>query len=97
LLAEGEALMAAIAPIEGRLMQVNIKGSEGNLNFPDMLNEQLYSFANLLEHADTAPTKQENEFYAALHAQLQTELDAWASEQRTHLSSFHEHPQHAGH
>ena len=31
--------------LKAMLMQVNIKGSEANLNFPGMLNEQIYSFA----------------------------------------------------
>jgi hypothetical protein len=96
LLAEGDALVAAVEPIEGRLMQVNIKGSEGNLNFPDMLNEQIYAFAGGLEDADTAPTKQEIEFYAALHAQLEVQLDAWSEVKRTALASFRDHMNQAG-
>ena len=58
-------------------MQFNIKSTEGNLNFPDMLNEQIYNFASLLEDADTAPTVQETTTYAGLHAQLATQLAAW--------------------
>jgi photosystem II stability/assembly factor-like uncharacterized protein len=91
LLAEGDALIAAIKPIEGRLMQVNIKGSEGNLNFPDMLNEQIYAFAGGLEGADAAPTKQQVDLYAGLHAQLEAQLGTWSELQRTALASFHEH------
>src|SRR5436190_1558079 len=53
--AEGGALIKQAAQIEGLLMQVNIKGSEANLNFPGMLNEQIYSFSGLLDDADTAP------------------------------------------
>jgi photosystem II stability/assembly factor-like uncharacterized protein len=96
LLAEGDALVAAVEAIEGRLMQVNIKGSEGNLNFPDMLNEQIYAFAGVLEDADTAPTKQEVEFYATLHAQLAAQLDAWFEVKRTALASFRDHMNQAG-
>jgi photosystem II stability/assembly factor-like uncharacterized protein len=96
LLAEGDALVAAAEPIEGTLMQVNIKGSEGNLNFPDMLNEQIYAFAGGLEDADTAPTKQEVEMYAGLHAQLETQLDAWAQVKRTRLAVFRDHMKQAG-
>ena len=96
LLAEGDALVAAVEAIEGRLMQVNIKGSEGNLNFPDMLNEQIYAFAGLLEDADTAPTKQEVEFYAVLHAQLEVQLNAWSDVKRTALASFRNHLNQAG-
>ena len=90
LLAEGDALVATAERIERQLMQVDIKGSEGNLNFPDMLNEQIYAFEGDLEDADTAPTKQEVETYAGFHAQLEKELDAWGAIKRTSLPSFQE-------
>jgi hypothetical protein len=82
--------------IERQLMQVDVKGSEGNLNFPDMLNEQIYAFAGDLEDADTAPTKQEVETYAGFHAQLEKQLDAWGAIKRTSLPSFQERVQRAG-
>jgi hypothetical protein len=96
LLAEGDALVAAAERIERRLMQVDIKGSEGNLNFPDMLNEQIYAFEGDLEDADTAPTKQEVETYAGFHAQLEKELDAWGTIKHTSLPSFQEQLKRAG-
>ncbi|MDE2182183.1 MAG: glycosyl hydrolase [Alphaproteobacteria bacterium] len=74
---EEGAVAAEAARIEGRLMQVNAKGSEANLGFPDMLNEQIYAFSAQLEDADTAPTVQETKTYADLHAQLQAQLTAW--------------------
>ncbi len=90
LLAQGDALAAAAGRIERQLMQVDIKGSEGNLNFPDMLNEQIYAFGNDLEDADTAPTKQEIETYAGFHAQLEKQLEAWEAIKRTSVPSFAE-------
>ncbi len=77
LLAKGDALVAKINPIEASLVQVNLTGSEGNLNFPDMLNEQIYAFASGLEDADTAPTRQELDTYAGLHASLAAALANW--------------------
>jgi hypothetical protein len=77
LAAEGNALAAQASKIERELMQVDIQGSEANLNFPGKLNEQMYSFSLLLEDADTAPNAQEVETYAALHAKLGTQLAAW--------------------
>jgi photosystem II stability/assembly factor-like uncharacterized protein len=77
LAAEGNALAAQASKIERELMQVDIQGSEANLNFPGKLNEQIYSFSLLLEDADTAPNAQEVETYAALHAKLGTQLAAW--------------------
>ena len=96
LLAQGDALVATAERIERLLMQVDIKGSEGNLNFPDMLNEQIYAFEGDLEDADTAPTKQEVDTYAGFHAQLEKELDAWGAIKRTSLPSFQEQVKRAG-
>ena len=63
-----------LAVTEEALMQVNMKGSEANLAFPGMLNEQLAAFAASLEDADTAPTAQEQALFDSLHGKLQTEL-----------------------
>ena len=90
-LQEGDALVAKLEPIEGTLMQVKLKGSEGNLNYPDMLNEQIYAFAGGLEDADTAPTKQEVDTYAGLHAQLETQLAAWDAVKHGELAAFEDH------
>ena len=85
---EGDRLVAEASRIEGRLMQVNAKGSEANLNFPGMLNEQIYSFAGLLDDADTAPNAQETETYAELHSQLATQLGAWSTLRSTKIAAF---------
>jgi hypothetical protein len=85
---EGNALLQQASKIEGVLMQVDIKGSEANLNYPGMLNEQIYSFAGLLDDADTAPTTPEVETYAGLHARLEAQLAEWANLKKTGISSF---------
>jgi photosystem II stability/assembly factor-like uncharacterized protein len=77
LAAEAVTLKGRLAPIEEVLMQVNMKGSEANLAFPGMLNEQLASFAGALEDADTAPTAQHRAMYQSLHGQLDSELAVW--------------------
>jgi len=69
-------------------MQVNIKGSEANLNYPGMLNEQIYSFAGLLDDADTAANTPEVDTYAGLHAKLQTQLAHWADLKKTGIPGF---------
>jgi photosystem II stability/assembly factor-like uncharacterized protein len=86
LTAEGAALLKEASKIEEVLMQVNIKGSEANLNFPGMLNEQIYSFSGLLDDADTAPNAQEIDTYAGLHASLDAQLAAW-NDLKTHRVS----------
>ena len=85
---EGNALVKRASDIEEQLMQVKIKGSEANLNFPGMLNEQIYSFSQILEDADTAPNVQETETYAGLHARLGTQLAAWNALRKSAVASF---------
>ena len=96
LVAEGNSLVQRASEIEAILMQVNIKGSEANLNYPGMLNEQIYSFAGLLDDADTAPNTPEVENYGGLHAKLQTQLAHWANLKKTGISSFCGHARDAG-
>src|SRR6185437_12442679 len=91
LAAEGNSLLRQAANIEGMLMQVDIKGSEANLNFPGMLNEQIYSFAGLLEDADTAPNAQEIDTYSTLHSKLAAQLSRWAALKQTKIAPFCAH------
>jgi photosystem II stability/assembly factor-like uncharacterized protein len=94
--AEGNSLVRQASKIEGILMQVNIKGSEANLNYPGRLNEQIYSFAGLLDDADTAPNAQEIETYSGLHTQLEAQLADWAKLKRSKISAFCTHVHAAG-
>jgi photosystem II stability/assembly factor-like uncharacterized protein len=88
LVGQADGILRQASAIEGQLMQVNIKGSEANLNFPGMLNEQIYSFAGLLEDADTAPNQQETQTYEGLHARLQSQLAAWTKLKQTQVEPF---------
>jgi hypothetical protein len=60
-----------------------------------MLNEQIYSFAGLLDDADTAPNAQEVETYAALHAKLGAQLADWADLEKTKIAAFRAHVRNA--
>jgi len=53
-----------------------------------MLNEQIYSFSQLLEDADTAPNAQEIETYAGMHARLGTQLAEWSALKSTQVAAF---------
>jgi photosystem II stability/assembly factor-like uncharacterized protein len=75
-------LDAKLARIEETLMQVNMNGSEANLAFPGMLNEQLAGFAGSLEDADTAPTTQQQALYTSLHQKLAAQLALWKASSR---------------
>jgi photosystem II stability/assembly factor-like uncharacterized protein len=91
IIAEGNNVAKNTMPIEGALMQVSIKGSEANLNYPGMLNEQIYSFASQLDDSDTPPNKQELETYADMHARLQTQLNAWTKLKQGAIAAFLSH------
>ena len=86
--AEADRLNKLLDPIEQTLMQVNMKGSEANLAFPGMLNEQFAAFALSLEDADTAPTTQHRAMYQSLHAQLDDVLAKWQALQAKDLAAF---------
>jgi photosystem II stability/assembly factor-like uncharacterized protein len=73
----GAGVDAKLARIEEVLVQVNMNGSEANLAFPGMLNEQLAGFAGTLEDADTPPTTQQQALYTSLHGRLQAQLALW--------------------
>jgi photosystem II stability/assembly factor-like uncharacterized protein len=83
-----KALDPQLAAVEAALIQVNMKGSEANLAFPGMLNEQYASFAASLDDADTAPTAQEVAMFNRLHARLGVQLAAWSKLEAGPLASL---------
>jgi hypothetical protein len=87
----GELLAAAIdldkriTVIERELICVDMKSSEGNLNFPTTLNEKFDSFTRVVESADTAPTRQMNDMFARLSRELDVQLGRWKDLAATQL------------
>ena len=75
--ADATGLNGRLASIEEALMQVNMKGSEANLAFPGMLNEQYATFAAALDDSDTPPTAQHQAMYNRLHQRLTEQLVKW--------------------
>jgi len=75
--AAADGLTKKASAVEEQLIQVNMKGSEGNLAFPNMLNEALDTFSHVVDNADTAPTLPQYEVYKVLAARLDTELNKW--------------------
>jgi hypothetical protein len=57
--------------LEGRLLQVNSKSSESNLNYPVLVDERLHSLLFSVESADAAPTKQQYEVFESLEKEAQ--------------------------
>ena len=66
-----------MTPVEETLIQVNIRSSEGNLRYPNMLNEQYASFNNLVQSVDGSPTAQQVLVFDELHSRLSTQLSQW--------------------
>ncbi|HZD32747.1 MAG TPA: glycosyl hydrolase, partial [Candidatus Angelobacter sp.] len=75
--AAAKALDQKMTPVEETLMQVKIKSSEGNLRYPNRLNEQYASFNDLIQSFDQAPTAQQLLVYDDLHTRLTAELAKW--------------------
>jgi photosystem II stability/assembly factor-like uncharacterized protein len=77
LLDQSNTLDQKMTPIEEALIQVNMKGSEANLAFPDMLNELFDAFTSSLEAGDGAPTQQQYDVFKRLRGRLDQQLAAW--------------------
>jgi hypothetical protein len=90
LLDQAETLDKKMTPVEERLIQVNMKGSEANLAFPNMLNEQYDSFRSSVEAGDNAPTQQQYEVARMLRGQLDQQLAAWKQVMSTDVPAFNE-------
>ena len=73
-----DALDHKISEVEQRLIQVNMKGSEANLAFPNMLNERFDTFSHTIDLGDTEPTKPQLDVFQLLSSQLEEQLKKWA-------------------
>ena len=76
-LAAADDLKKRMAAVEEQLIQVNMKGSEGNLAFPNMLNESFYSFSRMVEYADYGPTQPQLDVSKQLDTRLDEQLKKW--------------------
>ncbi|MFZ0934287.1 MAG: WD40/YVTN/BNR-like repeat-containing protein [Bryobacteraceae bacterium] len=70
-------LLSKIASVEGKIMQVKMKSTEGDLRYPTMIDEQLISLNWSVDSSDAAPTEGQQQLFAKLSAGLQEELDVW--------------------
>lgn len=83
-----DALDQKLAPVEEQLIQVNMKGSEANLAFPNMLNEEFYGFAGSVDTADRGPTAQQYEIFKMLRSRLDRQLAAWKQIMASDVPAF---------
>src|SRR5207244_1439684 len=77
-LAAADDLDHKMSDVEQQLVQVNMKGSEGNLAFPNMLNERFDTFSHVIEGGDTEPTRPQQEVFQTLSGKLDEQLNKWA-------------------
>ncbi len=72
-----DAMERKMSDVEQQLIQVNMKGSEGNLAFPSMLNEAFDTFSRLVDAGDREPTKPQLDVFALLNGRLDEQLKKW--------------------
>ncbi len=65
-----------MSAVEEKLVQVKMKSSEGNLVYPNQLNEEFYTFSKVIE-ADAAPTEPQLEVFKMLDGRLEEKLKSW--------------------
>ena len=75
-LAAADEMKEKMSAIEEKLIQVKMKSSEGNLVYPNQLNEEFYTFSRVIE-ADAAPTEPQLEVFKMLDGRLEEQLQAW--------------------
>ena len=84
-LAAADEMEHRMSEVEQQLIQVNLKGSEGSLAFPVMLNEQLDTFSHSIDAGDREPTKPQMDVFTSLSGRLDAQLQKWAQIQKDDL------------
>jgi photosystem II stability/assembly factor-like uncharacterized protein len=79
-----------MSPVEANLIQVKMKSSEGNLRYPNMLNEQYASFNDLIQYVDQTPTAQQLLVFDEMHTRLTAQLAQWQQIQTTDVPALND-------
>lgn len=90
LLQSADALDKKMSAVEGQLIQVKLKSSEGNLRYPNMLNEEWATFAMLVDIADAAPTQQQQDVFHQLSQQTDENVAKWEQIRKTDVPALNE-------
>ncbi|MEO5754257.1 MAG: glycosyl hydrolase [Chthoniobacterales bacterium] len=88
-LTSADEMEKKMSAVEEKLIQVNMKSSEGNLVYPNQLNEEFYTFSRVIE-ADAAPTQPQEEVFKVLDARLEEQLKAWAQIKTDEVSKIND-------
>ncbi len=78
-------LSKKMSAIEEELIQVNMKSSEGNLVFPNKLNERFDTFRYVIDGANAVPTQAQYEVFKMLSGQLDEQLAKWTQIKKDEL------------
>jgi photosystem II stability/assembly factor-like uncharacterized protein len=76
-------------PIEEQLLQVQVKSSEANLNYPDLIDEQLHGLVYSVSF-DGAPTQQQYAAFDSLQGQAAPLLAKWKQIRSTDLVALND-------
>jgi len=87
---QAEVLDKKMSPVEEELIQVNMKGSEANLAFPNKLNEQLDTFSAIVQAGDSAPTQPQYDVFKMLRGQLDQQLAVWQQITASDVPAFNQ-------
>jgi hypothetical protein len=79
-----------MSPIEAELIQVQMKSSEGNLRYPNKLNEQFDSLMHTEDSSDAAPTQSTIAVFDMLNKQLEAQLARWQQVLNTDLPALNQ-------
>ncbi len=96
LLDSGDALEKKMSAVEAHLLQVKAKSSEASLNYPVLIDEQLHSLASIVDIADAAPTRAQQEVFEVLRAQANPLIAEWKQIMSTELAQWNESARGAG-
>jgi hypothetical protein len=72
-----EELVKKLTALEEQLVQTKIKSTEGDLNFPTMLDEQLTYLSFAVDAGDAAPTQGQAETFEMLSKKIEEQLAKW--------------------
>ena len=70
-------LLKKIAAVESKLIQVQMKSTEGDLRYPTMLDEQLIYLNWSVDASDAAPTEGQQKLFADLSGKVREQLSQW--------------------
>jgi uncharacterized protein YhaN len=76
-LASADEMDTKMSAIEEKLIQVKMKSSEGNLVYPNQLNEEFDTFSRAIE-SDATPTEPQLAVFKMLDGRLDEQLKNWA-------------------